>query len=106
MNSSYLDAFLENAENLVDNGKVRVEDGLPKPETVAELNKLYQQLDLLHTDRETVRRLLQLDLLKVIRKDAIQANHQMTPDTLGIMMAYLIEKLLIAIIHIRFLIRQ
>ena len=74
MNSSYLDAFLENAENLVDNGKVRVEDGLPKPETVAELNKLYQQLDLLHTDRETVRRLIQLDLLKVIRKDAIQAN--------------------------------
>ena len=51
MNSSYLDAFLENAENLVDNGKVRVEDGLPKPETVAELNKLYQQLDLLHTVR-------------------------------------------------------
>ncbi|WP_394814430.1 hypothetical protein, partial [Phocaeicola dorei] len=32
LNSSYLDAFLENAENLVDNGKVRVEDGLPKPE--------------------------------------------------------------------------
>lgn len=94
MNSSYLDAFLENAENLVDNGKVRVEDGLPKPETVAELNKLYKQLDLLHTDRETVRRLLQLDLLKVIRKDAVQANHQMTPDTLGIMMAYLIEKII------------
>ena len=78
LNSSYLDAFLENAENLVDNGKVRIEDGLPKPETVAELNKLYQQLDL----------------LKVIRKDAIQANHQMTPDTLGIMMAYLIEKII------------
>lgn len=77
---------------MVDGGKVRVEDGLPKPETVQELNKLYQQLDLLHTDREIVRRLLQLDLLKVIRKDAIQANHQMTPDTLGIMMAVLIEK--------------
>nr|WP_251547588.1 class I SAM-dependent methyltransferase [Limosilactobacillus caecicola] len=41
--------------------------------------------------RENVRRLLQLGLLKVIRKDAIQANHQMTPDTIGMLIAYLIE---------------
>lgn len=30
--------------------------------------------------------------MKVIRKDAIQANHQMTPDTIGLLMAFLIEK--------------
>lgn len=90
---SYLDAYLENAENLVDNGHVRVEDGLPKPETVKKLQKIYADLDIEHQDSETVRRLLQLCLLKVMRKDAIQANHQMTPDTIGMLFAYLIEQI-------------
>lgn len=92
LNCSYMDAYLENAENLVDGGKVRVEDGEPNPDTVKKLEKIYQQLDLEHQSRENIRRLLQLSLLKVIRKDAIQANHQMTPDTIGMLIAYLIEQ--------------
>lgn len=93
LSCSYLDAYLENAENIVDGGKVRVEDGLPKPETVRKLEKIYANLDLGHQPSETVRRLLQLSLLKVMRKDAIQANHQMTPDTIGMLIAYLIEQI-------------
>nr|WP_305069132.1 class I SAM-dependent methyltransferase [Limosilactobacillus kribbianus] len=49
-------------------------------------------MDLEHADAETLRQLVQLSFLKVIRKDAIQANHQMTPDTIGFLMAFLIEK--------------
>lgn len=90
---SYLDAYLENAENLVDDGKVRVEDNLPKPQTVKELEKIYTALDLSHQEPETVRRLLQLSLLKVIQKDTIQPNYQMTPDTIGMLIAYLIEQI-------------
>lgn len=93
LSCSYLDAYLENAENLVDNNHVRVEDGLPKPETVKKLQAIYAELDIQHQEKETVRRLLQLCLLKVMRKDVIQANHQMTPDTIGMLIAYLIAQM-------------
>lgn len=88
-----MDAFLENAENLVDGGKVRIEDGIPDEATTKKVEAQYQKLDLEHADRETIRKLLQLSLLKVIRKDMIQANHQMTPDTIGLLMAALVERL-------------
>ena len=90
--SSYLDAFLENAENLVDGGKVRVEDGVPDTETTAKLVQLYRSIDLSSADRETKRRLVQLEMLKVTQKDVIQATHQMTPDSIGMLMASLIER--------------
>ncbi|WP_295729970.1 class I SAM-dependent methyltransferase [uncultured Limosilactobacillus sp.] len=92
LNCSYLDAFLENAENIVDGGKVRVEDDLPKSQTVIELEKIYSALNLYDQKPETIRRLLQLSLLKVIQKDTIQPNYQMTPDTIGMLIAYLIER--------------
>lgn len=93
LNCSYLDAMLENAENIIDNNTVRVENGLPKEETVKKLQEIYRKLDLQHVKAEYVRQVVQLSFLKVIRKDAIQANHQMTPDTIGLIMAFLIEKI-------------
>lgn len=92
LNSSYLDAMLENAENIIDNNTVRVEDGVPNQQTVDKLEKIYQELDLQAVKPEAIRQVIQLSFLKVIRKDAIQANHQMTPDTIGLLMAFLIEK--------------
>ena len=92
LRSSYLDAMLENAENIIDD-QVAVEDGVPDKATVDKLQKLYQELKLRDVDAETIRQVIQLSFLKVIRKDAIQANHQMTPDTIGFLMAYLIEKI-------------
>ncbi|MGM9891964.1 class I SAM-dependent methyltransferase [Limosilactobacillus sp.] len=92
LRSSYLDAMLENAENIID-GQVAVEDGVPDKKTVEQLTQLYKQLALKEADAETIRQVLQLSFLKVIRKDAIQANHQMTPDTIGLLMAFLIEKI-------------
>lgn len=91
LNSSYLDAMVENAENIIARD-VQVEDGIPDDKTVAQLEKLYRELDLANVDAETIRQLMQLSFLKVIRKDAIQANHQMTPDTIGFLIAFLIEK--------------
>nr|WP_083673351.1 class I SAM-dependent methyltransferase [Limosilactobacillus caccae] len=85
--------MLENAENIIDNNTVRVENGLPKEETVKKLQEIYRKLDLQHAKAEYVRQVVQLSFLKVIRKDAIQANHQMTPDTIGLIMAFLIEKI-------------
>ena len=93
LQSSALDAFLENAENLADGGKVRVEDGLPDSATRDKLSALYAKMDLATAEPETVRKFLQLSLLKVLHKDMIQANHQMTPDTIGLLLAALAERL-------------
>ena len=56
------------------------------------MQKIYQELNLQNVKPEIIRQIIQLSFLKVIRKDAIQANHQMTPDTIGLIMAFLIEK--------------
>ncbi|MDO4903390.1 MAG: class I SAM-dependent methyltransferase [Limosilactobacillus sp.] len=92
LKSSYLDAMLENAENIID-GQVKVEAGQPDAKTVEQLQDLYQKLNLKEVAPEAIRQVMQLSFLKVIRKDAIQANHQMTPDTIGFLMAFLIEKI-------------
>ena len=65
---------------------------MPDAETTEKLTKLYQSIDLSQADRETKRRLLQLGMLKVTQKNAIQATHQMTPDSIGMLMASLIER--------------
>lgn len=92
LDSSYLDAFIETGENLLDNKQVQVEDGKPDAAEVQQLDDIYQQLDLDNIDSETFRSAIQLCMLKAIKEDHIQANHQMTPDTIGILMASLIEK--------------
>lgn len=92
LSTSYLDAFVETGDNLL-NGQVQVEDGRPDQETVAKLTDLYQQADWQSFDSETVRRAVQLAMLKAIRIDEIQANHQLTPDTIAYIMGYLVTRL-------------
>lgn len=92
LKSSYLDAMLENAENLVDNCQVQVENGKPDPAEVQQLTAIYQSLAVKEQSAEDIRRMLQLSLLKVLQQDSIQANHQLTPDSLGIIIAYLLER--------------
>ena len=62
LRSSYLDAMLENAENVID-GQVAVEDGVPDQKTVEKLDKLYQELKLKDADAETIRQVIQLSFL-------------------------------------------
>lgn len=94
LGSSYLDAFLENAENLVDGGQVRVEDGIPNEADQAKLAQLYQQLINHHFTAENMRQLVQLSMLKVTRKDQLPSNHQITPDSIGMLMAALASRIL------------
>ena len=58
LRSSYLDAMLENAENIID-GHVAVEDGVPDQKTVAQLTQLYKELDLPAASPEAIRQVLQ-----------------------------------------------
>lgn len=92
LSTSYLDAFIETGDNLL-NGDVHVEDGHPDEATTAKLTTLYQQAPWQSYDAETVRRAIQLVLLKAIRVDEIQANHQLTPDTIAYIMGYLVTRL-------------
>ncbi len=89
---SALDALIETFENLLDNGRVHVEDGAPDEATVAKLKDLYQKIDLASLSKEERRSVLQLCLLQAYKREKVQANHQMTPDTIGFLLAYLIEK--------------
>ncbi|WP_125547560.1 class I SAM-dependent methyltransferase [Levilactobacillus lindianensis] len=92
LKTSYLDAFIETGDNLL-NGRVQVEDGQPDDQTAAKLTTLYQGADWQKMTAETVRRAVQLAMLKAIRVDDIQANHQLTPDTIAYIMGYLVTRL-------------
>lgn len=44
LETSFFDAYIENAENLVDGAKVRVVDQTPDQQTVSQVEKLYQDI--------------------------------------------------------------
>ncbi len=66
---SALDALIETFENLLDNGRVHVEDGAPDEATVAKLKDLYQKIDLASLSKEERRSVLQLCLLQAYKRD-------------------------------------
>lgn len=88
----YFDALIETMDNLLT-GEVQVEAGHPSVEVQAQLKEKYATIDLDALDKRDTRLLMQLLLLQGYRVEKIQANHQMTPDTIGILVAYLIEKI-------------
>lgn len=91
---SYLDAYVEQIENIVDHFQVRVEDGEPDEATVEQLKTLYAQLQEVTLEPEERRKLSQLLLLKGNSLEPMQANHQLTPDGIGFLFVYLLEQLL------------
>lgn len=92
LSTSYLDAFIESGDNLID-GHVQVEDGRPDDKVVQQLQGLYDSVDRGQLNPETVRQGIQLSMLKAMREDDIQGNHQMTPDSIGMVMGYLVIRL-------------
>lgn len=86
MDLDYFDALIETGDNLLT-GEIQVENGHPKPATVAKLQDLYDQVDLTALAADDVRLLVQLLILKGYKQEAIQPNHQMTPDTIGLLLA-------------------
>lgn len=87
----YLEALIHSAENLIDNGTVYNEEGLLSEDIVKELEEVYQEMDLEQYTPETIRQAMQIALLRGMKEDFVQPNHQMTPDSIGLLISYLIE---------------
>lgn len=56
LESSFLDAYIENAENMIDHFQVRVIDGVPNAETVKKVEAIYQQLQEIPLEAEEIRK--------------------------------------------------
>ncbi|MBC9704111.1 MAG: class I SAM-dependent methyltransferase [Enterococcus sp.] len=93
LGTSFVEAYVENAENLIDNYQVRVVDGVPTEEITKQISAIYEEFSQLSFEPEEWRRLSQLLLLKGAQTEHLQANHQLTPDSIGFLFVFLIEQL-------------
>ncbi|KRL02722.1 class I SAM-dependent methyltransferase [Liquorilactobacillus capillatus] len=91
---SYLDAIIETGDNLIEGGQLLIENGKPSPDIRSKLMELYQQLTNQTMPTDEMRQIIQFALLKANQIDKIQANHQMTPDMIGFLIEYVMEKFL------------
>ena len=94
LDTSFFDAYVENGENLLDDGKVRVIDNVPNQAQVKQLETTYQELLGLDLSTEEKRKITQLTLLSGLKVEPLQANHQLTPDSIGFLFVYMIEQLM------------
>lgn len=93
LDTSFFDAYVENGENLLDGGNVRVINGVPNQEEVKQLETHYHKLLSLDLSVEDKRKITQLTLLSGLKVEPLQANHQLTPDSIGFLFIYMIEQL-------------
>lgn len=91
---SYLEALSETGENILSNRIPHQIDGFPSDDIVGKLTQLYKEVSIEDMEPEDIRKAIQLALLKASKTDALQPNHQMTPDAIGFILNYLIEKLI------------
>jgi site-specific DNA-methyltransferase (adenine-specific) len=85
---SYLEAVAETGENLFQ-GDVLQEE--VSELTKKRLNKKYDEVSLSQLENESIRKAFQFAILKGM-KENVQPNHQMTPDSLGLFISYLVNK--------------
>ncbi|GIN86876.1 adenine-specific DNA methyltransferase [Heyndrickxia sporothermodurans] len=88
LHCSYLEALAETGENLFHENIIQ--DELSEL-TQKRLMKKYEEINLESYSKEQIRKSYQLAILKGM-KDSVQSNHQMTPDSIGLFMSYLINK--------------
>lgn len=88
LSCTYLEALAETGENLF-HGAVLQEE--LSELTVRRLKKQYEEIHLDHFSNEEIRKAYQLVILKGM-KESVQPNHQMTPDTVGMLIGYLVDK--------------
>ncbi|MDN6639299.1 MAG: class I SAM-dependent methyltransferase [Tetragenococcus sp.] len=93
LETSYLDAYIENIENINDHYQVRIVNDVPKQSTVDEITRIYQKLQGIPLEKEERRKLSQLLLLKGMQTEPLQPNHQLTPDSIGFLFVFLLEQL-------------
>lgn len=85
---SYLEALAETGENLFQGSILQNE---LSELTVKRLKKQYGEIHLEKYSNEEIRKAFQLVILKGM-KENVQPNHQMTPDTVGMFVGYLVNK--------------
>ncbi|MBY0124091.1 class I SAM-dependent methyltransferase [Bacillus sp. S/N-304-OC-R1] len=88
LSCTYLEALAETGENMF-HGSI-LQDELSEL-TVKRLKKGYESIRLDSFDKEEIRKAFQLAILKGMR-EMVQPNHQMTPDAVGMLMGYLVNK--------------
>lgn len=83
LSSSYTDSLAESLTNLSD-GKVYVENGAPDSETVTKLEELYSQIKEVQLTQAQLKQAITVNIIQAQRKDKVEANKMMTPDTIGL----------------------
>ncbi|UII57976.1 class I SAM-dependent methyltransferase [Cytobacillus spongiae] len=85
---TYLEALAETGENIFQQSILQKE---LSELTVRRLKKSYEANQLTHHTKEQIRKAFQLAILKGM-KEHTQPNHQMTPDSVGMLIGYLVNK--------------
>ncbi len=88
LSCTYLEALAETGENLFQGAILQEE---LSELTVKRLKKQYEEIHLEKYSNEEIRKAYQLVILKGM-KENVQPNHQMTPDSVGMLVAYLVDK--------------
>ncbi|MDP4085969.1 MAG: class I SAM-dependent methyltransferase [Bacillota bacterium] len=88
LSCTYLEALAKTGENLFHNSILQEE---LSELTVKRLKKQYEGMNLEKFTKEQIRKAYQLAILKGM-KEIVQPNHQMTPDSVGMLVSYLVEK--------------
>ncbi|MDZ5472516.1 class I SAM-dependent methyltransferase [Bacillus sp. 31A1R] len=88
LSCTYLEALAETGENIFHQSVLQEE---LSELTIKRLKKSYESVNLSKYNVEEIRRSFQLAILKGMQEN-IQANHQMTPDTIGMLVGYLVNK--------------
>ncbi len=84
----YIEALAETGENIFQ-GTILQED--LSEVTVKSLERKYNSVPIHTFEKEEIRKAYQLAILKGLKEGA-QPNHQMTPDTIGLFLGYLVNK--------------
>jgi site-specific DNA-methyltransferase (adenine-specific) len=88
LNCTYLEALAETGENLFQGS---IPQDAVSELTLKRLKKQYEQIHLEKFTNEEIRKSFQLVILKGM-KENVQPNHQMTPDTVGMLVGYLVDR--------------
>ncbi|MCD4840243.1 class I SAM-dependent methyltransferase [Neobacillus sedimentimangrovi] len=88
LDCSFLEALAETGENLFQ-GTILQEE--LSELTVKRLQKQYNEIQIEKFSNEEIRKAYQLVILKGM-KENVQPNHQMTPDSVGLLVAYLVDR--------------
>lgn len=88
LSCTYLEALAETGENIFQQSILQEE---LSEITVKRLKKTYESIQLKKYNVEEIRRSFQLAILKGM-KESTQPNHQMTPDAVGMLLGYLVNK--------------